>query len=145
LWQSANARPQGGETVDGGWGAFDDLAKPAGEDTYGPVQKWSAARRISNVNENENENEKTLLSPSAAPLLGSVTIAELISAYEIAVQGLEEGDFGAAQINWLDALFAVFNFEPATEADADTLVEFIVDNPEAFSAWLLVERRCRLS
>jgi hypothetical protein len=74
-----------------------------------------------------------------------VTIAELISAYEIAVQRLEEGDFGAAQVNWLDALFAIFNFGPATEADADTLVEFRVDNPEAFTAWLLVECRCRLT
>jgi hypothetical protein len=46
-------------------GALDDLAKPAGEYSCGPAQKWSAAHRISNVNENENENvnenEKTLL------------------------------------------------------------------------------------
>jgi hypothetical protein len=39
-------------------GALDDLAKPAGEYSCGPAQKWTAAHGISNVNENVNVNEK---------------------------------------------------------------------------------------
>jgi hypothetical protein len=35
----------------------------------------------------------------------------------------------------LEALFALFRFEPRTRADAEALLRFIGDDPEAFETW----------
>jgi hypothetical protein len=82
-----------------------------------------------------------------------MTIAELIAAYEEALQRLNEaaktahatrlGDestvaYEQASTNHLESLFELFTFEPTTKADANALLQFISDNHEAFRTWLAV-------
>jgi hypothetical protein len=82
-------------------------------------------------------------------LSGVMTVTELIAAYRARVQRLEEakqnangagyGDklvvaYEQASIDRLEALFAIFSFEPRTGADAEALLRFIWGQ-SGYSPW----------
>jgi hypothetical protein len=86
----------------------------------------------------------------ALPQNGVMTVTELIAAYRARVQRLEEarqnahgvayGDklavaYEEASTDRLEALFALFRFEPRTRADAEALLRFIGDDPDSFETW----------
>jgi len=79
-----------------------------------------------------------------------MTVAELIATYRTSLQRLEEATQNAqgagyghklaivcdqANTDRLEALFAIFSFEPCTTADAEALLRFIGNDPEAFETW----------
>jgi len=82
-----------------------------------------------------------------------MTIAELVAAYEDAVQRLAEAakiahdaaygheftrTYEVACGNRLEVVFELFSFELDTKADAEALLQFVSDNHEALRTWLSV-------